>query len=411
MINMQAKLLTMGTASQNSNGRWNASVWYLDEHGERKRKAFSGKTKKAVQDKLNEYVADFHEQVKAASDKCNQKLRDGMMEWLKIFKFESVQRVTYDRYEKSCERQIFPYLGDRRISSITGADIKQTLNECMNKGYSYSTTKKAYQLLKMFFEYLEMEDMIDKNPMRTVKLMKKDNYLSAQGKEVKAKCEEVTTFTPEEIELLKAEAFKRYGNGKRKHKQAAAYFLMLNTGLRRGEMCGLMNKDVDFENRVLHVRRSVKEYFRRNGMDIGIGQDIQVGPPKSKTSLRDIPLNDTAIEMIHLLQEEVYLGEESPLIPDEEGNFTKPMNLYRRFERLMKEAGIEKAKFKGLHALRHTFATTLINGIKQDDGSVKCLPTKAVADILGHTTTEITELYYVKRDNTNLAGMTNDFNL
>ena len=73
----------------------------------------------------------------------------------------------------------------------------------MNKGYSYSTTKKAYQLLKMFFEYLEMEDMIDKNPMRTVKLMKKDNYLSAQGKEVKAKCEEVTTFTPEEIELLR----------------------------------------------------------------------------------------------------------------------------------------------------------------------------------------------------------------
>ena len=41
---MQAKLLTMGTASQNSNGRWNASVWYLDENGERKRKAFSGKT-------------------------------------------------------------------------------------------------------------------------------------------------------------------------------------------------------------------------------------------------------------------------------------------------------------------------------------------------------------------------------
>ena len=313
--------------------------------------------------------------------------------------------LTVNTPDPSCAERLEGY-----INRIADNDMA-SLNECMNKGYSYSTTKKAYQLLKMFFEYLEMEEMIDKNPMRTVKLMKKDNYLSAQGKEVKAKCEEVTTFTPEEIELLKAEAFKRYGNGKRKHKQAAAYFLMLNTGLRRGEMCGLMNKDVDFDNRVLHVRRSVKEYFRRNGMDIGIGQDIQVGPPKSKTSLRDIPLNDTAIEMIRLLQEEVYLGEESPLIPDEEGNFTKPMNLYRRFERLMKEAGIEKAKFKGLHALRHTFATTLINGIKQDDGSIKCLPPKAVADILGHTTTEITELYYVKRDSTNLAGMTNDFNL
>lgn len=173
----------------------------------------------------------------------------------------------------------------------------------------------------------------------------------------------------------------------------------------------MINKDIDFENRVLHVKRSVKEFFRRNGMDIGIGQETQVGPPKSRTSVRDIPLNDTAIEMIRLLREEIYLGEESPLIPDKNGDFTKPMNLYRRFERLMKEAGIEKDKFKGLHALRHTFATALINSTKQENGSVKCVPIKAVANILGHTTTEITELYYVKRDSTSLAGMTDEFNL
>ena len=409
---MQAKLLTMGTASQNTNGRWNASVWYVDEHGDKKRKAFSGKTKKAVQERLNEYVANFHEQVKLANEKCNQTLKQGMTEWLRVFKYPSVGRVTYDRYENSCHHQIFPKLGNRKISSIKGADIKELLNDCMRKGYSYSTTKKAYQLLNMFFHYLELEDMIDKNPMRNVDLTKKAIFLSAQGKEVKAKCDEITVFTPEEIELLKTEAFRRYKNGNRKHKQAAVYFLILNTGLRRGEVCGLMNKDIDFEKRVMHVRRSVKEFYHReDDMEVGVGLDTQVGPPKSSTSIRDIPLNDTAIEMIRLLQEEVYLGEDAPLMPDSNGDFTKPMNLFNRFKRLMKEAGVKRTKHKGLHALRHTFATTLINGIKQEDGSIKYLPIKAVADILGHTTTEITELYYVKRDSTNLEGLTDEFNL
>ena len=66
---------------------------------------------------------------------------------------------------------------------------------------------------------------------------------------------------------------------------------------------------------------------------------------------------------------------------------------------------------KGLHTFRHTFATRLINGVKQPDGSVKSLSVKQVAELLGHTTSEITEIYYVKRDNSRLAGLTDSFNL
>ena len=183
------------------------------------------------------------------------------------------------------------------------------------------------------------------------------------------------------------------------------------TGLRRGEVCGLLNSDIDLEHRVLHVRRAVKEHYRREGMDRAKGQETKVGPPKSATSVRDVPLNDTAIEMINRLREEVYLGEDSPLIPNEKGDFIKPINLLRRFYRLHTAAGIPEEELKGLHALRHTFATTLINGIKQPDGSIKSLTVKQVADLLGHTTTEITELYYVKKDNTKLEGLTDAFNL
>ena len=63
---------------------------------------------------------------------------------------------------------------------------------------------------------------------------------------------------------------------------------------------------------------------------------IQVGKLRSATSKRDIPLNDTAIEMIRLLQEEVYLSEDKPLIPDENGNFTNPRNMRTRFQRILK---------------------------------------------------------------------------
>ena len=66
-------------------------------------------------------------------------------------------------------------------------------------------------------------------------------------------------FSTEEIELLKAEAFKRFGNGKPLYKQSAVYFLMLNTGLRSGEVCGLLNSaidlahSVDFPGQILQV--------------------------------------------------------------------------------------------------------------------------------------------------------------
>ena len=247
--------------------------------------------------------------------------------------------------------------------------------------------------------------------MRNVEMMKKANFLSAQGKENKPQNELVTVFSTEEIELLKAEAFKRFGNGKPKYIQSAVYFLLLNTGLRRGEVCGLLNRDIDLDRRVLYVKQAVKEYKRRDGMKITKGQESQPGPPKSATSVRSVPLNDTAIEMINKLREELYFGEDAPLIPNDEGGYLTPVNLLRRFYRLQTAAGIPEEEQKGLHALRHTFATTLINGIKQPDGTIKCLPIKVVADILGHTTTEITELYYVKKDNTKLEGLTDAFNL
>ena len=60
---------------------------------------------------------------------------------------------------------------------------------------------------------------------------------------------------------------------------------------------------------------------------------------------------------------------------------------------------------------RNTFASSLVNGIKQADGSIKSLTPRQVADLLGHSTSQITELYYVKKDTSRLHGITDGFNL
>lgn len=320
---MQRRLLTNGNAFKRTDDRWGGVVWYMDEHGERKRKSFSGTTKAEVNKKMTDYIADFEKQA-VESDESKKTLQDSMQNWLQLFKFPSVEQTTYDRCECSAKNQIYPLLGEKPVGDITAADIKNLLNYWMNKGYAYTTVKKAYVVLNEYFRYLYREELIPKNPMANVEMMKKSNFLSAQDKEDLPECETVTIFTPEEIEKFKAEAFSTFKDGKRKYQQPAAYILMLNTGLRTGELLGLLNADIDLEKKTLIVRQGVKEVSRRNGTEFTSGREIKVGKPKSATSKRTVPLNRTAVEMIEDLRREAYFGEITPLVSlDGSGGYTK----------------------------------------------------------------------------------------
>ena len=401
------KLLTNGNAFKRTDNRWGGVVWYMDEQGERKRKSFSGTTKAEVNKKITKYIADFNNSI-IESQESKKKLKESMQSWLEIFKYPSVERTTYDRLECTAKNHIYPEIGNRVVSTIKSADIKRILNDRMQKGYAYTTVKKIHNLLNEYFRYLMQQEFIQKNPMQSTPMIKKSNFMASQGKENLPTNETVTVFTPEEIEKFKNEALSVFSNGKRKYQQAGAYILMLNTGIRAGEALGLLNSDIDIENRVMHLNRGVKEISKRDGVTAEKGREVKVGKLKSATSKRDVPLNDTAIEMILDLRKEFYFGENSPLISDENGDFTKPVNFRKRFYRILKAAGIE---IKGLHSLRHTFATNLVNGIKQPDGTIKSLTPRQVADLLGHSTSEITERYYVKKDTAYLSGITDGFEI
>ena len=279
------------------------------------------------------------------SDESQKTIKESLTRWLQVFKFPSVERTTYDRLECTANHQIYPLIGEKIVGDITAADLKSVLNYWMEKGYAYTTVKKVHILLNEYFRYLTEESFIQKNPMQSVPMMKKSNFLAAQDKECVPEQEAVTVFTPTEIAKFKREAFATFANGKRKYQQASAYILMLNTGLRTGELLGLINSDIDLERRVLRLERGVKEVWRRDGLQAEPGRDVKVGKLKSATSKRTVPLNDTAIAMIQDLRKEAYFGENTPLVPDEHGDFTRPVNFRKRYYRILVAAGIEK---KGL---------------------------------------------------------------
>lgn len=139
---MQKKLLTNGNIFKRTDGRWNGVVWYMNEQGERKRKSFSDTSKAGVKEKITEYIAAFNEQL-TASDESKAKLENSMNRWLRVFKFPSVERGTYDRLECTARHQIYPLIGQKVVGDITSSDIKAVLNHWMNEGYAYTTVKRS----------------------------------------------------------------------------------------------------------------------------------------------------------------------------------------------------------------------------------------------------------------------------
>ena len=179
---MQRKLLESGNIFKRSDGRWNGVVWYSDEQSSKKRKSFCGTSKQEVKDKITAYLADFDRQL-TASDESKAKFEESMGKWLRVFKFPSVERGTYDRLECTAKYQIYPILGGKVVGDITSADIKALLNHWMNEGYAYTTVKKVYNILTDYFRYLTQQEYIPKNPMAAAPMIKKSNFMASQGKE------------------------------------------------------------------------------------------------------------------------------------------------------------------------------------------------------------------------------------
>jgi len=158
----------------------------------------------------------------------------------------------------------------------------------------------------------------------------------------------------------------------------ALYVLAIHTGLRQGELLSLKWDDVDVENGLIRVRRTLTRHRGR----------LLLGEPKTKRSRRTVRLTEPARDALrdHLVRQDVQIESLGDLYRDQDlvfatqrGTLVNPSNLRKRsFAPLLNKAGLPRIRF---HDLRHTCATLLL---------ARNVNPKIVSEMLGHATIAIT---------------------
>lgn len=151
--------------------------------------------------------------------------------------------------------------------------------------------------------------------------------------------------------------------------------LCLFTGLRLGELCALTWDDISLEEQTIHVQRTMQRIQIKDAAQNRT--QIVITSPKSKCSIRTIPLPEELVSYLLQFQSKGYL------LSGNETVFVEPRTMQNHFKKVIRESNIEKANF---HCLRHSFATRCIE-IGFD--------LKSLSEILGHSSVSITMNRYV----------------
>ena len=151
--------------------------------------------------------------------------------------------------------------------------------------------KKVYDALKACFKFAVIQYDMERSPMLGI------------DPPVKDEIEEIYVYNEAEIKQIIREATKTYRNGSYVYFNGPAFVLILHTGLRCGEVLGLKWSDYDSKNQCIKVRSDV-EYIEERNEDLEkTGKQIAIlqNTPKSKSSIREIHLNNTANSIIQML--------------------------------------------------------------------------------------------------------------
>lgn len=209
--------------------------------------------------------------------------------WIENIKGNNIRYNTRRNYSERYEKNIKPSIGDMLLKQIRPLHCQSVLNQ-MASSYSNSVIEQTRLVMRMMFDSAVENELLTKNPVtKSVKC--------TSGRKAK----EMRALTIEEQKLF-LETIKGTGNYNQ-------YALLLQTGLRTGEMIGLRWADVDFKKRVLHIRRTME--FRQS-----TGEWI-TGEPKTKNSIRDIPLTQEAVNILKRQKEKlISLNVDSSRFPD-----------------------------------------------------------------------------------------------
>jgi len=139
----------------------------------------------------------------------------------------------------------------------------------------------------------------------------------------------------------------------------------VGTGLRRGELLNLQWGDVDLESGRLVVRN-------RDGFTAKNGRE------------RTVPLRGDALETLRAMKEERPSLDNDPVFVDASGDVPKPDRVSKRFKFYVRKAGLSDRDNLSFHSCRHTTGSWL---------SMQGVPLRVISEILGHSNTQVTEMY------------------
>lgn len=273
--------------------------------------------------------------------------------WLKYQKY-LVKESTYAHYVEMIQNHILPYFGNKFIGDITKSDIVEFNHLLLSEGnkkskkpLSTKTVKDINTILKQILSFFD-NDIKFKNPKITKK--------------------EVKTFTKEEQSILKEYCLVHLNS------YTLGIIICLYTGLRLGEICSLKWEDIDLENKILHVNRTI---LRIKDADKK-GSKIVINTPKTESSSRKIPINKFLFSLLQPFQ-----SESENYVLTNNKKFIEPRCYYRRYKTILKRLNLRDYTF---HTLRHTFATTCTElGVDS----------KSLSELLGHSNIKTTLTLYV----------------
>jgi integrase len=343
-----------GTISRRKDGRWEGRYYVPTENGP-KRKVIYGKTRAEVSDKLTKALSDRTNGI--VYDDANITIGEYFDVWLKGSVYGSVRQSTYDRDTNLVNNHIKPVLGGLKLKKLNSAHVQGFYRDRLDAGLSASTVRKIHDILRRGLAQAVDWHLTPRNVADVVKPPKP---------------------VAKEMIALTAEQTRRLLDAAAEDRLEALYVLAVHTGMRQGEMLALRWQDVDMENAVVSVRRTLT----RSGGKVAFGE------PKTRKSRRSIRLTPQATEALraHLerqLRDMEILGDryrdQGLVFTTDTGAPINPSNLRQRnFAPLLKRAGLPHMRF---HDLRHTCATLLLS---------RGVHPKFVQELLGHATIAIT---------------------
>lgn len=258
-------------------------------------------------------------------------------------------------------------LGARTIDSIKFSDAKEWAARMKEKGYAYQTINNYKRSLKASFYTAIEDDCVRKNPF---------NFVLNTVIENDRKPREALTEEQEEQLLSFVKRDKTY------KKYYDVIILLLKTGLRISELCGLTLADLDFENRMINV-----DHQLLRNKEVG----YYIETPKTKSGVRQVPMSEDVFHTLHKMlagrknvQQIVIDGYSDFVFLNQKGCPVTGSYYTSTFSNLVKKYNkIHKITLPGItpHILRHTFCTRLAN---------KNMNPKNLQYIMGHANINIT---------------------